>query len=97
VASLAKNGARTLTKLEIRLFLLRRLLRVKTEDMKQTKVAKLVKGELLLTNIGSTSTGGRVLSVRADLAKTHPTSPGRTEIVEKVASRPLLLTFCRSR
>jgi len=61
------------------------LLGVKTEDKKQTKVAKLVKGELLLINIGSTSTGGRVLSVKADLAKIQLTSPACTEIGEKVA------------
>ncbi|KAG1778261.1 hypothetical protein EV702DRAFT_1267813 [Suillus placidus] len=40
-----------------RLFLLRRLLGVRTEDKKQTKVSKLAKNELLLINIGSTSTG----------------------------------------
>ncbi|KAI9508054.1 translation initiation factor eIF2 gamma subunit [Russula earlei] len=73
------------TELEISLFLLRRLLGVKTEDKKQTKVAKLVKGELLLINIGSTSTGGRVLSVKADLAKIQLTSPACTEVGEKVA------------
>jgi translation initiation factor 2 subunit 3 len=71
--------------LEISLFLLRRLLGVKTEDKKQTKVSKLVKNELLLINIGSTSTGGRVLSVKADLAKIQLTSPACTEIGEKVA------------
>ena len=74
-----------LTELEISLFLLRRLLGVKTEDKKQTRVTKLVKGELLLINIGSTSTGGRVQSVRADLAKIILTSPACTEIGEKVA------------
>ena len=52
--------------LEISMFLLRRLLGVKSEDKKQTKVAKLTKNELLLINIGSTSTGGRVVSVKAD-------------------------------
>ena len=71
--------------LEISLFLLRRLLGVKTEDKKQTKVSKLVKNELLLINIGSTSTGGRVLSVKADLAKIQLTSPACTEVDEKVA------------
>jgi len=73
------------TELEISLFLLRRLLGVKTEDKKQTKVRKLDKGELLLINIGSTSTGGRVLSVKADLAKIQLTQPACTEIGEKVA------------
>lgn len=67
------------------MFLLRRLLGVKSEDKKQTKVSKLVKGELLLINIGSTSTGGRVLSVKADLAKIQLTTPACTEIGEKVA------------
>ncbi|KAJ7604298.1 elongation factor Tu GTP binding domain-containing protein [Mycena polygramma] len=83
--------------LEISLFLLRRLLGVKSEDKKQTKVAKLSKGELLLINIGSTSTGGRVLGVRlaeakiegkkvqATMAKVLLTSPACTEIGEKVA------------
>ncbi|KAF7321013.1 Translation initiation factor eIF2 gamma subunit [Mycena chlorophos] len=73
------------TELEINLFLLRRLLGVKTDDKKQTKVSKLVKNELLLINIGSTSTGGRVLSVKADLAKIQLTAPACTEIGEKVA------------
>ena len=73
------------SELEISLFLLRRLLGVKTEDKKQTKVSKLVKSELLLINIGSTSTGGRVLSSKADLAKIQLTSPACTEIGEKVA------------
>lgn len=71
--------------MEISLFLLRRLLGVKTEDKKQTKVTKLVKNELLLINIGSTSTGGRVISVKADLAKIQLTSPACTEVGEKVA------------
>ena len=75
----------SVTELEISLFLLRRLLGVKTEDKKQTKVTKLVKNELLLINIGSTSTGGRVLSVKADLAKIQLTSPACTEVGEKVA------------
>ncbi|KAF9258942.1 hypothetical protein L218DRAFT_990341 [Marasmius fiardii PR-910] len=73
------------SELEINLFLLRRLLGVKSEDKKQTKVAKLAKSELLLVNIGSTSTGGRVVSVKADLAKIQLTSPACTEIGEKVA------------
>jgi translation initiation factor 2 subunit 3 len=67
------------------MFLLRRLLGVKSDDKKQTKVAKLSKNELLLINIGSTSTGGRVLSVKADLAKIQLTTPACTEIGEKVA------------
>jgi len=71
--------------LEISMFLLRRLLGVKTDDKKQTKVTKLVKNEVLLINIGSTATGGRVLSVKADIAKIQLTQPACTEIGEKVA------------
>ncbi|KAG2102280.1 initiation factor eIF2 gamma, C terminal-domain-containing protein [Suillus discolor] len=67
------------------LFLLRRLLGVRAEDKKQTKVSKLAKNELLLINIGSTSTGGWVLSVKGDLAKIQLTSPACTEVGEKVA------------
>ena len=48
-------------------------------------MSKLVKNELLLINIGSTSTGGRVLSVKGDLAKIQLTSPACTEVGEKVA------------
>ncbi|KAJ3056793.1 hypothetical protein HK097_004057 [Rhizophlyctis rosea] len=73
------------TELEINYFLLRRLLGVKTEDKKQAKVQKLTKNEVLMVNIGSTSTGGRVLSVKADLAKILLTAPACTEINEKIA------------
>jgi translation initiation factor 2 subunit 3 len=33
------------------------------------QVAKLAKGEILMVNIGSTSTGARVLAINQDLAK----------------------------
>ncbi|POW05607.1 hypothetical protein PSTT_09544, partial [Puccinia striiformis] len=67
------------TEIEINYFLLRRLLGVKTDDKKQTK------GEILMVNIGSTSTGGRVMSVKADLAKVLLNQPACTEVGEKVA------------
>ena len=35
------------------------------DDKKQTKVQKLAKHEVLMVNIGSTSTGGKVLNVKA--------------------------------
>ncbi|KAG1822676.1 translation protein [Suillus subaureus] len=78
------SGPNENSELEISLFLLRRLLGVRTEDKKQTKVSKLAKNELLLINIGSTSTGRRVLSVKGDLAKIQLTSPACTEVGEKV-------------
>ena len=73
------------TELEINYFLLRRLLGVKSDDKKQTKVQKLAKQEILMLNIGSTSTGGRVTSVKGDLAKVVLTNPACTEIGEKIA------------
>jgi translation initiation factor 2 subunit 3 len=85
------------TELEINYFLLRRytlitlsdvrLLGVKAtgEDKKQTKVSKLAKQEVLMVNIGSTSTGGKVINVKADLAKIALTQPACTEIGEKIA------------
>lgn len=73
------------TELEVNFFLLRRLLGVKTDDKKQTKVQKLVKGEVLMVNIGSTSTGCRVVSVKSEVAKIILNSPACTEIGEKIA------------
>eukprot|EP00127_Corallochytrium_limacisporum_P002701 Clim_evm10s136 gene=Clim_evmTU10s136 len=74
------------TELEISYFLLRRLLGVRTEgDKKGAKVQKLSKGEVLMVNIGSLSTGGRVLAVKADLAKIALTQPVCTDVGEKIA------------
>lgn len=74
------------TELEISYFLLRRLLGVRTEgDKKGAKVQKLSKNEVLMVNIGSLSTGGRVLAVKADLAKISLTNPVCTDVGEKIA------------
>lgn len=74
------------TELEISYFLLRRLLGVRTEgDRKAAKVQKLSKNEVLMVNIGSLSSGGRVLAVKNDLAKIGLTNPVCTEIGEKIA------------
>lgn len=74
------------TELEISYFLLRRLLGVRTEgDKKGAKVQKLAKNETLMVNIGSLSTGGRVLAVKADLGKITLTNPVCTEEGEKIA------------
>eukprot|EP00897_Mesotaenium_endlicherianum_P002666 jgi/Mesen1/2427/ME000157S01564 len=72
--------------LEVNFFLLRRLLGVRTKGTeKQGKVSKLTKGEVLMLNIGSMSTGARVVAVKNDLAKLHLTSPVCTKSGEKVA------------
>jgi len=52
---------------------------------KAAKVQKLSKNEILLVNIGSLSTGGRVVATKADLAKIALTNPVCTEGGEKIA------------
>ncbi|KAI2809595.1 hypothetical protein RDWZM_003173 [Blomia tropicalis] len=72
--------------LEITCHLLRRLLGVRTEgDKKGAKVQKLAKGEILMLNIGSLSTGGRVVAVKGDMAKISLFTPVCIEIGEKIA------------
>lgn len=74
------------SEIEISYYLLRRLLGVKTSDGgKQAKVQKLTKGEILMVNIGSTATGGRVSAVKGELAKIALTQPVCTEEGEKIA------------
>uniref|UniRef100_A0A2K5I735 protein-synthesizing GTPase n=1 Tax=Colobus angolensis palliatus TaxID=336983 RepID=A0A2K5I735_COLAP len=48
-------------------------------------VQKLSKNEVLMVNIGSLSTGGRVSAVKADLGKIVLTNPVCTEVGEKIA------------
>ncbi|KAH8916269.1 hypothetical protein BT69DRAFT_1270601 [Atractiella rhizophila] len=74
------------TEIEITYFLLTRLVGVKTEgDGKKAKVGKLTPGEILMVNIGSTSEGGRVTSVKGSSAKIYLNTPACTELKEKVA------------
>lgn len=74
------------SEIEISYYLLRRLLGVKTSDGgKQAKVQKLSKNEILMVNIGSTATGGKVLAVKGDLAKIGLTQPVCTTEGEKIA------------
>merc|ERR1711935_669283 len=56
--------------IQISFFLLYRLIGVKTEDGKKaSKVERLTKNEILMVNIGSLGTGGRVMAVNGDMAK----------------------------
>lgn len=77
------------TELEISYFLLRRLLGVKTEGTEKKKgggkIKKLAKGDILMVNIGSTSTGARILQVKGDLAKVVLTAPVCSSEGEKLA------------
>jgi translation initiation factor 2 subunit 3 len=74
------------SEIEISYYLLRRLLGVKTSDGgKQAKVQKLTKAEILMVNIGSTATGGRVVACKNELAKIALTQPVCTTEGEKIA------------
>lgn len=74
------------THIEINFFLLRNLLGVKAQGQKQDiRVSKLTKGEVLMVNIGSTSTGGRVITTKQDLAKLALISPVCTTVGERIA------------
>ena len=83
------------TQIEIQYHLMRRLLGVRTEGKSRgAKVENLSKNEVLLVNIGSLSTGGRVTAIR-DTKKQHGavdkrakiqlTSAVCTEVGEKIA------------
>ena len=57
----------------------------KTLSQLDFQVSKLAKNEVLMVNIGSLSTGGRVIAVKADLAKIGLTQPVCTSVGEKIA------------
>jgi len=66
--------------------LLKRLLGVRTEgEKKAARVDKLAKDEMLMVNIGSLSTGGKVVGAKADAAKIALHQPVCTEQGEKIA------------
>lgn len=66
------------TEISVTFYLLRRLLGVTEQEADgKAKVKKLAKGEVLMVNIGSTSTGGRVMSVKNDTARIALTKPVR--------------------
>merc|ERR1719311_1969387 len=73
--------------IEVKYYLLRRLLGVKIEgDSKAGKVSKLKKGEILMVNIGSTAAGGKIVGIKEnDLAKITLTNPVCTQENDKVA------------
>jgi len=49
------------------------------------RIKPLEKGEVLMVNIGSTSTGGKVIATKKDLARIHLTSPVCTDEGAKLA------------
>lgn len=74
------------SELEITYYLLRRLLGVRTEgDRRAARVEKLAKQEVLMLNIGTQATGGKVLAVKADLAKIQLSTPVCVDIGESIS------------
>lgn len=74
-------------KLKVKFFLLRRLVGVKSEagSSKSDKVRKIVEGETLMINVGSTSTGGKIMSINNNLLKISLVGPVCTQVGEKAA------------
>lgn len=91
VLGLRNHLPEVFTEIEISFYLLRRLLGVKTvEGTKQAKVQKLTKGEVLMVNIGSTATGGKVIKLLETneyepVARIVLTQPVCTQEGEKIA------------
>jgi translation initiation factor 2 subunit 3 len=89
VLGLKGNLPGVFSEVEIQFHLLRRLLGVKTQEgTKQAKVQKLTKTEVLMVNIGSTATGGKVIKVAEgdlNVARIALTQPVCTEVGEKIA------------
>lgn len=67
------------------MFLLRRLLGVKTDDSKKAKVSKLAVGETLFINIGASQCGGRVAALKGGEVTITLTTPACTDKGEKIA------------
>lgn len=73
-------------RVDISFYLLRRLLGVRaSEGGRQPKVSALERGEVLMVNIGSTTTGARVEAVKGDTASLTLIKPVCTEVGEKIA------------
>lgn len=73
------------TAIKVNFSLLRRLLGLSALGGKKVKVSKLAKGEALMINVGSTSTGGKVESVGGGEAVIQLVQPVCTTAGEKVA------------
>ena len=85
VMSSVGKGPNIYTEIKAEVFLLRRLLGVKTEDNKKAKVGKLVVGEMLFVNIGASQTGGRIMAVKGGDVTIQLVTPACTEKGEKIA------------
>jgi len=72
--------------LEIRFFLMNRLIGMKGEATeKPVRVKKLIQDEILMVNIGSLSTHGKVIAVKRDVAKIFFKKPCCVEMGEQIS------------
>ena len=79
--------------IDVQFYLLIRLLGVKTEG-DNAKVQKLKVDEMLMINIGSTSLGGKIASIKSDIAKIQFLSPVCANLGDKIAiSRKIVRNF----
>lgn len=85
VMSAVGKGPSIYIEIKAEVFLLRRLLGVRTDDTKKAKVSKLVVGETLLANIGASQTGGKIMAIKGSEVTIHLTVPSCTEKGEKIA------------
>ncbi|WRT65007.1 uncharacterized protein IL334_001948 [Kwoniella shivajii] len=85
VMSSVGKGPSIYTEIKAEVFLLRRLLGVKTDDSKKAKVSKLIVGETLFVNIGASQTGGRIIAVKGGDVTIGLNTPACTERGEKIA------------
>lgn len=85
VMSAVGKGPSIYTEIKAEVFLLRRLLGVKTDDTKKAKVSKLLVGETLFVNIGASQTGGRIMALKGGDVTIQLTTPACTEKGEKIA------------
>ncbi len=74
------------TKVEVSYFLLKRLLGVRAaEGERPARVQKLMLDEILMVNIGSTSTGGTVVAVREELSDADEGGAAKLKLIVTIA------------
>ncbi len=73
--------------IEINFFLMKKVvgLELDEKENKDNKTKKLIDGEVLMININSMSTGGKVVGIKNDLAKISLTNPICADVGDKVA------------
>jgi len=83
------------SEIEINFFLMRKVVGQENGDKKENKIKKLVEGEVLMININSMSTAGKVLKLKNDLAKILLTNPICGEVGDKIALSRRINKQCR--